>query len=923
MNLLLATAVLLQVQFRDDPKDWRLLKSANFDIYYPADGLEPRAKEFAGMFEEARHQIAKTCGALLERRINVFLYRGYHDLAQASFLGHFKAEHPGLALRGPLLGRPAAGARARCCEFVRSRAFALAEPLRDRIFIHCQASDRWNAWFVRHELVHQLQYQQIYPWRLPSFLIAFKDPIIPQWFWEGFADYGAGIFDSHKDEWVRDLSRERLFTLKELFSGNVLDRHDYLAVYYQASLFFRYLDDELGPGSAAKVFRAYADASVPLTMNRVLWGATGRTRAELEEGFEAWIRKRYAPMSEGRVAPTDRRSDTREHYRRRTWGGRWSPDGSRVAWLSDVDVKTELYIDGEGQFDLHRGFDIDGLHSPPSWASDGRRLVVAGWWRHHDYVLVVDPDNGITRIRPDFDEVVDPAWSPAGDVIAFAGLKNGTSDLHLLNLADESVTRVTDDRDGDFAPAWSPDGSKLAFLHEREAKTELVVLDLKTKERRTVGATLALMERPQWTPDGRSIVVAADVDGVYDAFAIDVGTGAATRLTRVPGGVHDPSVSPDGKTLLVTYFEGRGSDLFTLPYAPQPEPGFAQEERRGWYEQFPKPVPQGEPAEKSRSFGVDFLMFPVSSTSFVVPGLDFQVSDLEGENVVRLQGMGASSRAWQATATWLNTRWHPTFGVAAQGGAIGDLRMMGAGPFIAVPYFLSSVGWIARETKEYNDEAPDVDVFDSGPSYGFLFTTQDSTQPRDPSWGVAFSATANLFREDFGGDRDLAEYATALETQLAFTQDTILWTRATYEKKSGGPFLEDELLGIEGSVRGASDLDGTDRGGWTVELRFPLVRDLYWTPLELIGLGEFLVIKDVRGFLFADAGFVGVEIGVDRLEDRGAVSAGAGLRIDLFGMAWPVLNGHGPLRLEFWGGWVGREGEAPDGEGGFGLVLGF
>ena len=202
MNLIIAAVALLQVQVRDEAKDWKLVETANFNVYYPDDGLLPRAREFAGWFEEARTDLSARTG-VEPRRIHVFLYRSYHDLQKASYVGsprplHQRVREPGAA------SRPAADAS--CHLNPRSRALALAEPLRDRIFIHCQASDRWNYWFAKHELAHHVQFEHLYAFRLPSWLIALKDPIVPSWWWEGGADYLAGAFDSHKDEFVRSLA---------------------------------------------------------------------------------------------------------------------------------------------------------------------------------------------------------------------------------------------------------------------------------------------------------------------------------------------------------------------------------------------------------------------------------------------------------------------------------------------------------------------------------------------------------------------------------------------------------------------------------------------------------------------------------------------------------------------------------------------
>jgi len=76
----------------------------------------------------------------------LFLYRSFHDLLEASFFGSAKEDFPAKGIRGlpmgpALLGgslssgpKDAAGAF-RCRLRPHSRALAISEPLRDRIFI--------------------------------------------------------------------------------------------------------------------------------------------------------------------------------------------------------------------------------------------------------------------------------------------------------------------------------------------------------------------------------------------------------------------------------------------------------------------------------------------------------------------------------------------------------------------------------------------------------------------------------------------------------------------------------------------------------------------------------------------------------------------------------------------------------------------
>lgn len=916
MTAFLALLPLLQIQVRDEPKDWRRLATEHFDVYYPSDDLLPRARQFAGWFEDGRARLLRQTG-IEPPRVHVFLYRSYHDLLQASFLG--RSEPLRHQIRGARVLDRAPERPLFCRPNARSRALALAEPLRNRIFIHCQASDRWNAWFARHELAHQVQFEHLFPWRLPGWLVAAKEPLIPFWYWEGGADYLAGLFGPDKDEYMRDLAGERLYDLKELFHPDILNPYDYRAIYYQGSYFWRFLDERYGAGTGRTLFHAY-DEGLPLPSQKPLESLLQKPREEIEREFADHLREGWRPMLAGRGHPTDRLTDSLAYFRRRAWGGRWSPDGKRLAWISDADSVTDLYVDGDAKLGWRRGFDTGMVVSAPSWSPDGRRLAVVEWTLHRrDALVLVDVEGGIETVDLEFDELYDPAWSPDGRRIAFTALKSGTSDLYVLHLDDRRVERLTNDPAADQAPAWSRDG-RLAFVKETDGRTVLHVLD-----RGPVTTSWATIEHPQWSPDGKSIVVAADVDGIFDAFAVDPETGAARRLTRFAGGVSYPSCHPDG-SIVFTYTRGRGQDLYRARSQPQDEPAFNQESRQDWHEQFRPPPPAGEPAEKSRVWGVDWAMFPVTSVSFAIPGAELMIGDRDAENRLFAAGGGLSSRAWTAGAIVTNTRWRPTFGAAAFAERTRDLEELSAEPFVDLPLLPTlavGTGWTGRERREIEDDAPDPEVLDQGPSLSLLFSDQTSYSGADPTRGLAFGVTAAWFRDGWGGERDLNEYFAFAEAAWAVSHDWILWGRVRYEKLVGVAFLESELLEIEDAVRGAEEIEGIESGSATLELRFPLWRDLLWKPLELAGLGEWLVIKDLRGYVFVDAGFAGLDPGDAFEEGFGAVSAGVGVRLDFSWMAWPVVNARVPLRVEAWWAAVGQDDRPVRGEAGVSLLFGF
>jgi hypothetical protein len=360
---------------------------------------------------------------------------------------------------------------------------------------------------------------------------------------------------------------------------------------------------------------------------------------------------------------------------------------------------------------------------------------------------------------------------------------------------------------------------------------------------------------------------------------------------------------------------------------PQDEPGFDEEARKPWYDQFKKPPPAGQPVDKSRVWGVNWLMFPVSSQSLLLPGLEFSFGDRDGENTLSVVGYGVGGRTYGAQATVVNTRYRPTVGATAGVAKSGDLFESVGEPFVEIPLWTTittGVGWIARYREQEEKDFPDPHYFDSGPTVSARFSDQIPVHLHDWEWGFSFGGSASFFSDHWGGDRDLNDYFVFLEASTDVVgQDFLIWGRCTYEKLVGRQFLEDELIKINSVVRGARDFKGIESYGATLEFRFPIWRDFLWKPLEVIGLGEWLLLKDLRGFVFGDIGYNAAEIGSLVNEDHWAYSTGAGLRLDFSFMLWPLVNLRVPTRIEFWWAFVGQPAEPNRGAVGFSFVVGF
>ncbi len=132
-----------------------------------------------------------------------------------------------------------------------------------------------------------------------------------------------------------------------------------------------------------------------------------------------------------------------------------------------------------------------------------------------------------------------PAWSPAGDSIAFvhwdkAGWGTPSSGVYVIG-ADGGGRRLLV-RGFVRSVAWSPDGRRLAY----DTPEGLFVCTSNGDSVRNVRLGYAYF--PSWSPDGDSLAF----DDISDVWVVPASGGTPRQVT----GGRDPEWSPDGKSLL-------------------------------------------------------------------------------------------------------------------------------------------------------------------------------------------------------------------------------------------------------------------------------------------------------------------------------------------------------------------------------------
>ena len=536
--------------------DFRVIQTEHFDVHYYG-GLREGAMDAARMAERAYARLSRVLNHRYRNRQPIILFGSHSEFRQNNVID---------------IGEATSG---------------VTDALRQRIMLPFTGSYADFERVLKHEMVHQFQYDLLGAGRIGASIPTLMRVQPPLWFMEGMAEYlSVGPTTPHTAMWLRDAALEG-----DLPSIEEMTTNPRIFPYRFGHALFSFIGERWGDQVIGDILHAVATSGVGAGFDRAL-------RMPLDELSDEWrdaVRRAYLPqIAELQHARTISRPllDARRSHGKVHISPSISPDGSNIVYLSEgKSLFIDLYLaDGEtGQVKarlIRSAFDADFeslrfITSAGSWSPDGRFFAMAAESRGRDDLVIYDVRRNRvhTRIRPDISGLANPSWSPDGRQIVFTGYSGGFSDLFIVKADGTGLRRLTNDRYADLHPAWSPDGERIALATDRGPETDLdnlrfgpmriAMYQLRDGVIQILGNMQGSNINPTWSPDGRSLAFVSDRTGIANIYLYDFDDEEIYQLTDIYTGVSgiaplSPAISWAGKAdrLAFTYYEkggGRGA----------------------------------------------------------------------------------------------------------------------------------------------------------------------------------------------------------------------------------------------------------------------------------------------------------------------------------------------------------------------------
>lgn len=544
---------------------WEYIQTPHFDIYFSEGGYdlavftaEEAERAYRFLTEDFRWNFSE------RERISIIIYNSHNDFEQTNVI----SEQLGEGTQG------------------------FTEFFKNRVVVQYEGTWEGFRHLIHHELTHGISNYMLFGSGLMSIIQGYTRARIPLWFVEGLAEYESNFgMDTESDMYIRDM-----VVNSRLPEMEYLDYYGFYGVYKGGQSVMQFIADTYGKEKIGEILHKIRGSR---DISRTFKSALGHDWKELNRRWQQFVNKRHWPVGAETEHPMDFAEKITDHSEEEInyydIAPAISPQGDMLAYVSNRSDYFDIYlyslvenrrvkklVSGERTKSFE---ELHILRPGISWSPDSRQIVFASKAGGRDAISIVEVETGKVKrtISFDLEGIYSPAWRPTGDEIAFIGMKNGSSDIYMVNLNDGNLRKITDDVFSDLSPSWSPDGKQLVFSSDRGNYVDPTFLphDFYITEHDyrnydiylTAGDdgwsitrltdTPTLEREPVFAGD-EDVIYSSDANGIFNFYRQNLSTGEHYPITNVVTGCMQPSVNRDGDELAFAALFNFGYDIYLM-----------------------------------------------------------------------------------------------------------------------------------------------------------------------------------------------------------------------------------------------------------------------------------------------------------------------------------------------------------------------
>ncbi len=223
---------------------------------------------------------------------------------------------------------------------------------------------------------------------------------------------------------------------------------------------------------------------------------------------------------------------------------KWSPDGTRLAYVSFERKKPIVYIQSLVTGSRTVAANFKGSNSAPAWSPDGTRLAVVLTKDGNSQIYLINADGGnATRLTHTSTIDTEPNFSPDGQRVIFTSDRGGSPQIYRVPASGGAPERLTFEGSYNVSPRYAPDGKSFVFIQRNGGRFNVAVQDFVSRQTQVLTES-GIDESPSFAPNGRIILYATEVRGRGILAAVSSDGRVRQRFSAEIGDVREPAWGP-------------------------------------------------------------------------------------------------------------------------------------------------------------------------------------------------------------------------------------------------------------------------------------------------------------------------------------------------------------------------------------------